>query len=131
VAAQFMPFADHRLRNVIGSVAKIFLGAINERIKQIGTKPLCNFREDRAPHIMGICLPFCWRCTGIIAGSIAFFAFLHEFRIFSNSYLATVMLFPIAVDGIRQYGFKIESNNSVRFITGFLAGLSTGIIKLA
>lgn len=117
--------------SAVVTVFQILLVEIKGRIKQLGTKPLCNGRADRAPRLMGVCFPFCWRCTGIIAGLTAFYAAPHDFLIFRNDYLTAMMLIPIFADGIRQYGFKIESSNPVRFITGVLAGISTGIFESA
>lgn len=38
------------------------------------------------------------------------------------------LVLPVVVDGTCQYGFKKESTNRRRFITGLLAGIGTGIL---
>lgn len=77
--------------------------------------PICNRRPDRAPKIFGYTFILCWRCTGILIGVL--FSSILDFSI------GRIFILPLAVDGIAQYVYGIESTNLRRFITGFLAGM--------
>ena len=84
---------------------------------------VCHQLPERSPHLFGIQLPLCWRCTGIVVGTVAFLAFLFNFkRLFSfRLSLALAVLMPLdvftAMAGLRP-GF-----NELRFITGILWGI--------
>lgn len=81
---------------------------------------LCHQREDRSPKIFNKRFPLCYRCTGITIGALAGFLLS-----LSNFYL--LFLIPMPLDGITQRLKLRKSNNTLRFITGLLFGISINI----
>lgn len=84
---------------------------------------LCHQRPERSPHLFGAQFPFCWRCTGIIAGSIALLVLLILRKRLPSlaACVALALLMPLDV-GIAAVGVW-GGHNGLRFITGFLFGL--------
>ena len=97
-----------------------------ERILLLGKIPLCNGIVDRAPQILGICFPLCYRCTFVI---ISFFItlFLIYKKEISIKYI-WLLLLPLIIDGSLQTFFMIESNNIRRSMTGMLFGIAMAFI---
>ena len=95
---------------------------------------ICHQRPDRCFHINGRPMSLCARCTGfypgiiigvIISILIPFFITLEPWILFI---LALFLLAPMAADGLTQYFGTRESNNSLRFVTGILAGIAVGLL---
>jgi uncharacterized membrane protein len=84
---------------------------------------LCHQRPERSPHLFGAQFPFCWRCTGIIAGSMALVILLILRRRLPSlvTSVGLALLMPLDV-GIAAGGVW-GGHNSLRLITGFLFGL--------
>jgi len=97
------------------------------RSLNIGKLPVCNLRADRAPHICGLCFPFCWRCTSIIAGFLLSNNTL-VLWIEMNFFIALFLCIPTVIDGTLQYYLKIESTNFRRIWTGLLAGIGLSFV---
>jgi uncharacterized membrane protein len=95
------------------------------------TKPFCNKRYDRAPHIgNGKCLPLCWRCLAIYSSVFIAYPLMRLFNIHIFFLYGFLFLIPCTVDGVAQYQYKIESTNARRIITGILAGIGFAILML-
>lgn len=104
---------------------------ITFRIKNIGRVPICNCRKDRAPHIGEYSFVLCWRCTSIL--SVFYLMKALSVNEIINHYwtnhthnwlvLSFLLIVPTVIDGIRQYGFGVESTNPRRITTGLLAGI--------
>ena len=91
---------------------------------QIGKKPLCNGKPERAPHIGKWCFPLCWRCTALIA-SYTVITIIGYYLPFEISVIARLFLIaPLAADGYLSYYTNIhKSSNFLRILTGTLCGL--------
>ena len=93
--------------------------------KLLGIAFMCHQIPERSFIINGRQFPLCARCTGILAGY-----FLGIFTACitrcGNYPIFLLFLIPMIADGGIQQIFKIESNNTRRFITGILGGI--GII---
>ena len=91
---------------------------------------LCHQKAERSFFISGNQMPFCSRCTAIFLGITIGLAFMVFYIIELNEkfvFLLIISIIPIAIDGTAQlFGFW-ESNNIIRFITGFLVGFTCGI----
>ena len=79
-------------------------------------------------------MSLCARCTGFYTGIIIgvlisilipFFITLEPWILFI---LTLSLLTPMAADGLTQYFGSRESNNSLRFVTGILAGIAVGLL---
>ena len=104
------------------------------RLKSWGTAPLYNRKPERAPHFGTFCFPLCWRCTGILCGVMCgplVLNFLALLGLLERPYiyiLPTLLIVPLVYDGTIQYFFGELSNNTKRFVTGFLFGI--GLVTL-
>lgn len=107
------------------------------RVKNIGKLPICNCRIDRAPHIGKTSFVLCWRCTGVLTSFFALESLnvFEKIRILLNGDItdffiilgSICLMIPMAIDGVRQYKFRIESTNPRRVVTGFLFGIGVYI----
>jgi len=85
---------------------------------------LCHRKPERSFFIRGKQFPVCARCTGIYLG-YAFFP-LFVFNVIHIGFIISVLLvLPTVIDGFTQAYYKRESNNVLRFVTGFMAGVGT------
>lgn len=91
---------------------------------------LCHQKSERSFFINGNQMPFCSRCTAIWLGLAIGLGFMVFYEVKLDErflYVILIGFLPIAVDGIGQlFGFW-ESNNSIRVITGLLAGVTCGV----
>src|SRR3989344_4602285 len=93
---------------------------------------LCHQKPERSYSIAGEALIVCSRCLGIYVGFLASVVFLVvAFGLFThalNFIFVLLLLVPMGIDGISQL-FKIrESNNPLRFFTGYLAGFAVALV---
>lgn len=91
---------------------------------------LCHQKESRSFFVNGNQMPFCARCTAIWAGLALGVGLMSYYKIQLNKWFIFLLLlsfFPMAVDGLGQLIGFWESTNVIRFITGMLAGFTTGI----
>jgi uncharacterized membrane protein len=91
---------------------------------------LCHQKAERSFFINGNQMAFCSRCTALWLGLAIGLGFMVFYQIELDEkflYLLVLGFLPIAVDGIGQlFGFW-ESINSIRMITGLLAGVTCGV----
>lgn len=86
----------------------------------------CHRIPSRCFHMGTWQMPLCYRCTGIIFG-FPFGLLIGFLNIFSSRWPSMILLIPILLDvGTQEAGHR-ESNNILRILTGFLAGLGVGI----
>lgn len=87
----------------------------------------CHQRADRSLFINGNQMPYCSRCFGIFLGlaigSVASVFLVVELRFWH----IVAALAPLGVDGTAQLLGFWESTNSLRLLTGGLAGLVAGL----
>jgi len=105
---------------------------INFIVNNLGAS-VCHQIPERSLKMGGLILPICSRCSGIYIGFFIFAIFMFlMFRKKENDlpplYILVILIIFIlsaVADGLLSYFFVIETNNVVRFITGFLSGSST------
>jgi len=94
----------------------------------------CHRLPDRTFKIKNTYFPVCSRCTGLYIGAFSYFIYVYFFYVqytIPIILLAFLMIIPTCIDGTTQYfGFR-ESSNSIRFITGLIAGVGIGILVKA
>lgn len=82
----------------------------------------CHRIPSRSFFWNGKQFPVCARCTGIHLGYLSLFLFLFQL-IYIKWWLSIILILPTLIDGLTQAYFNRESTNSIRFLSGFLAGL--------
>lgn len=99
--------------------------------KNLLSSCICHRIPERTFKIRNTYFPVCSRCTGIYSG--AFLYFTYVYFVYINYSIETVLIaisliIPTFLDGITQFlGFR-ESNNTLRFSTGIIAGIGLGIL---
>ncbi len=91
---------------------------------------VCHTLPSRTLVFGGHYLPVCSRCTGIYLGVALTYVYLvvrRGFRVnalppLAASLAVAAMLLPMAVDGVSSYAGLRETNNTLRFLTGIVAG---------
>lgn len=95
---------------------------------------ICHKLPERTFKIKNHYFPVCSRCTGIYIGAFSYFIFVYFVYVQYNIAMilsAILMVLPTFSDGITQFfGFR-ESNNTLRFFTGLIAGVGLGILVKA
>lgn len=86
----------------------------------------CHHRADRSFFFRGKQFPICARCTGEFLGIIISIICGFFFRL--PLWLSIVILLPMVIDGFIQLLTSYESDNTKRFITGFLFGFGLGML---
>jgi len=90
---------------------------------------ICHSIPERCFCINNHRLPICARCTGILIGGIITIAINFILNPTLNLIFSVAFIIPMVIDGTTQlFGWR-KSNNSLRFLTGFLAGI--GIVFLS
>ncbi len=88
----------------------------------------CHQRASRSFFLNDNQMPFCSRCTAIFLGLAVGVAILIFLNLELNIIWIILGLVPMAIDGgIQLLDIGYESTNPVRFITGLLAGIVTGL----
>lgn len=86
---------------------------------------------ERSFFIKNHQFPVCARCTGFYTGLIVFLIYNFFFKITYTPELfiiSVLLLIPTAIDGFTQLLGYRESNNNLRFTTGFIGGIGLIII---
>jgi len=89
-------------------------------------KYLCHQRPDRSFFFRGHQFPVCARCTGFLVGTAAYCIYSYMVPVFYSYNLlifAILIQLPYIIDGTTQYFGYRESNNTLRFITGFIGAI--------
>ena len=92
---------------------------------------ICHRRPDRTFKIGNHYFPVCSRCTGAYIGMFSYFVFVYYVYVqytIPIILMGTVMVLPMALDGVTQGLSLRESNNTLRFFTGLIGGIGLGIL---
>ena len=93
---------------------------------------ICHRNPERSFFIKGHQFPVCSRCTGFYISLIMYFTYTYYYYVNYTPELllsAGLLLIPTGIDGITQFFEFRESNNILRFITGFVGAI--GLILMA
>ena len=89
-------------------------------------KLICHRKPERSFFIKGHQFPVCARCSGFYTGLLAFLICNYFYPI-NNDYklfaLSVILLIPVSIDGFTQLSDLRQSNNALRFTTGFFGGI--------
>ena len=90
---------------------------------------VCHQQSDRSPYLLGAQMPLCWRCSGILIGTLLFFAWLIARRSLPSAPLSLALAMLMPIDVLAALVRLWNGNNAVRLITGLLWGLfSTNLV---
>ena len=90
------------------------------------SKILCHRIPERSFHYKNHQFPVCARCTGFYTGLIVFLIYNYFYPVeytLSLFIASIILLIPAGVDGFTQLLKWRESNNNLRFVTGFIGGI--------
>lgn len=84
---------------------------------------ICHQIPNRSFHYKCKQFPVCARCTGILLGYCTIPLFYFGI-IKTPVIIIAIIIIPLIIDSITQYSGLRESNNTLRLITGILAGFA-------
>lgn len=87
---------------------------------------ICHRKPERSFHYKNHQFPVCARCTGFYMGLAAFLIYSYFFNVeysVSLFIISIILIIPAGIDGFTQLKGLRESNNNLRFITGFIGGI--------
>ena|ERR1035438_8581875 len=109
--------------NRMVSGSSVLVSIVHEGVQQglwrLGLVIHCHQRPERSFFLRGRQLPICARCFGLTLGAASVPLYSH------SQYLALAMIAAMLVDGVTQALRLRESNNLLRFTTGF--GFAIGL----
>ncbi len=93
-------------------------------VELYGIEPLCNKVKDRAPILGSFVFPLCWRCCGLIGGSLSGYLIdLSNIGAIIKIGLGFSLLIPLVLDSLLQKILGVESTNFRRVVSGILFGI--------
>jgi uncharacterized membrane protein len=98
-----------------------FLAMASRALMRAGSF-VCHQMPERSPFLIGAQMPLCWRCTGILIGTIAFLLWLFTMRRLPSFWLSLALASLMLVDLAAAIVGIYRGANSVRFVTGALWG---------
>jgi len=82
----------------------------------------CQQLPERSPHLFGVQLPLCWRCTGIFLGALALFCWLLAKKRVPPLLPCLLLSLLVPLDVLHAILTHGDGNNARRLITGLLWG---------
>jgi uncharacterized membrane protein len=84
---------------------------------------VCHQLPERSPHAFGLQLPLCWRCSGIVVGSIVLLVWLTVRKKLPPLALSAALSLLLPLDVLLTVVTGSEGDNARRFSTGVLWGI--------
>jgi len=82
----------------------------------------CHQLPARSPHLFGVQLPLCWRCTGILLGALTLFVWLLTKKRLPPLLLCLLLALPLPLDVLYNVVTHGDGDNARRLLTGLLWG---------
>jgi uncharacterized membrane protein len=82
----------------------------------------CHQLPERSPHLFGVQLPLCWRCSGIFLGALALFCWLLAKKRLPPLALCLLLSVLLPLDVLHAVVTHGQGDNARRFATGLLWG---------
>jgi uncharacterized membrane protein len=82
----------------------------------------CHQLPERSPHLLGVQLPLCWRCSGIFLGALALFCWLLAKKRVPPLLPCLLLSLLVPLDVLRAVLTHGDGNNARRLVTGLLWG---------
>ena len=83
----------------------------------------CHQRPERSPHLWGVQLPLCWRCSGILLGALALFCWLIVRKRLPAPVASLILALLMPLDALTAVAGLWGGDNMLRLITGLLWGI--------
>ncbi|MDO8870482.1 MAG: DUF2085 domain-containing protein [Methanobacteriaceae archaeon] len=103
---------------------------LSEESKNLSKVYICHRLPNRTFKIRGYYFPVCSRCIGMYIAAFSYFVLAMFYYINYDLTLmitALLLIIPTFIDGLTQLiGFR-ESNNTLRFFSGLIAGIGLAI----
>jgi uncharacterized membrane protein len=91
---------------------------------------VCHQMPARSPHLFGVQLPLCWRCTGVALGSLAFLLWLFTKRGLPALWLCVALSLLMPLDVLQAVVTQGNGDNARRLATGTLFGFCATALAL-
>jgi uncharacterized membrane protein len=89
----------------------------------------CQQLPARSPHLFGVQMPLCWRCTGILFGALALFFWLVAGKRIPPLVICILLSLLLPLDVLQAIVTHGDGNNARRLVTGLLWGFcATGAV---
>jgi uncharacterized membrane protein len=82
----------------------------------------CQQLPERSPHLLGVQLPLCWRCSGIFFGALALFCWLLATKRVPPLVPCLLLSLLVPADVLHAVLTHGDGNNARRLVTGLLWG---------
>src|SRR5881227_1520969 len=83
---------------------------------------VCHQLPGRSPHLFGVQLPLCWRCTGILFGALALFFWVLAKKKIPPLLLCLLLSLLLPLDVFYNVITHGDGDNARRLATGLLWG---------
>lgn len=83
----------------------------------------CHQLPVRSPHLWGVQLPLCWRCTGILTGVLALLVWMLWKRRVPPLRLSVALALLLPLDVLHAIITGGQGDNARRLLTGVLWGI--------
>ena len=90
----------------------------------------CHQLPMRSPHLFGVQMPLCWRCTGIFFGALALFCWLVAKKRLPPLLPCILLALLLPLDVLHAIVTQGDGNNARRLLTGLLWGFCATSISL-
>jgi uncharacterized membrane protein len=82
----------------------------------------CHQLPARSPHLFGVQMPLCWRCSGILFGALALFCWLLAKKRLPPLAPCVLLALLLPLDVLHAVVTHGDGDNARRFVTGLLWG---------
>ena len=90
----------------------------------------CHQLPARSPHLFGVQMPLCWRCTGILFGALALFVWLVRTKRLPPLLVCLLLSLLLPSDVLYNVLTHSDGDNARRLLTGLLWGFCFTTVAL-
>ena len=90
----------------------------------------CHQLPARSPHLFGVQLPLCWRCTGILLGALALLCWLVKTKRLPPLLPCVLLALLLPLDVLYNVVTHGDGHNARRLLTGLLWGFCATSVAL-
>ena len=90
----------------------------------------CHQLPARSPHLFGVQMPLCWRCTGILFGALALLCWLVRTKRLPPPLVCALLALLMPLDVLYNVLTHSDGDNARRLLTGLLWGFCATSVAL-